>query len=490
MPPIQPIKATDTDDARRSKQNAAITRVNQLDGTATDIAAFASSANAAARNAAAARDQARQYAEGVTASTEEATEAAGVATAARVAAVTARNQAEAFRNETNEAKDQAAQSAVTAGEHRDEANEARDAAAISRGAAQVAAAAALLSATESEAERQEAEAAAARAEEAENSLLEWQGQWVTLKAYKVGDIARHDGTSYVCEEAHTAGVFLTDMADGKWSVFAQRGASGPGSGDMLEAVYDPQGIGLDAFARANHTGQQAITTVTGLQSALDGKSAVGHGHPIANITGLEAALDGKAPTSHGHAMSAITNLIATFDRLIPLGTVQPWLGRRDAIPDGWLPIDGQWLERSTVQAYFNWVSSRFEFVNEPDWWGHLHQRGRHSWGNGSTHFRMPDLNGMQEGSRRGLFLRGDGYGSVAPGHVWEDAIRNIWGEFSHAAWDKHGSGAFVQGSFRNGPAGIAQNNQANVNFDASRVVPTADENRPVSVAVCWITRVW
>lgn len=48
---------------------------------------------------------------------------------------------------------------------------------------------------------------------------------------------------------------------------------GGGSGDMLEATYDPQGIGGDAFARANHTGTQAIATVSGLQAALDGKAA-------------------------------------------------------------------------------------------------------------------------------------------------------------------------------------------------------------------------
>ena len=39
-------------------------------------------------------------------------------------------------------------------------------------------------------------------------------------------------------------------------------------GFMLQAVYDPQGIEDDAFDRANHTGEQAISTVTGLQTAL------------------------------------------------------------------------------------------------------------------------------------------------------------------------------------------------------------------------------
>lgn len=40
-------------------------------------------------------------------------------------------------------------------------------------------------------------------------------------------------------------------------------------GFMLQSVYDPQGKEADAFARANHTGEQAISTVTGLQTALN-----------------------------------------------------------------------------------------------------------------------------------------------------------------------------------------------------------------------------
>lgn len=41
------------------------------------------------------------------------------------------------------------------------------------------------------------------------------------------------------------------------------------NGDMLKSVYDPNNHETDAFARANHTGEQAISTVTGLQAALD-----------------------------------------------------------------------------------------------------------------------------------------------------------------------------------------------------------------------------
>jgi hypothetical protein len=52
--------------------------------------------------------------------------------------------------------------------------------------------------------------------------------------------------------------------------------------------------------RATHTGTQAISTVTGLQAALDGKAGAGHSHAVGDVTGLQALLDGKASATHGH----------------------------------------------------------------------------------------------------------------------------------------------------------------------------------------------
>lgn len=50
-----------------------------------------------------------------------------------------------------------------------------------------------------------------------------------------------------------------------------QGPAGSGNGDMEKIMYDPQLIEDDAFDRANHTGSQAISTVTNLQTTLDGK---------------------------------------------------------------------------------------------------------------------------------------------------------------------------------------------------------------------------
>lgn len=76
---------------------------------------------------------------------------------------------------------------------------------------------------------------------------------------------------------------------------------------------------VDATSRANHTGTQAISTVSGLQTALDGKAAATHGHAIADVTGLQTALDGKqaagsyAAASHGHVIGDVTGLQTALD---------------------------------------------------------------------------------------------------------------------------------------------------------------------------------
>lgn len=69
-----------------------------------------------------------------------------------------------------------------------------------------------------------------------------------------------------------------------------------------------------AIQRANHTGTQAISTVSGLQAALDSKQPVGsyaaasHGHAIGEVTGLQAALDAKAtPSDVTAAVAAVVD---------------------------------------------------------------------------------------------------------------------------------------------------------------------------------------
>jgi hypothetical protein len=71
-------------------------------------------------------------------------------------------------------------------------------------------------------------------------------------------------------------------------------------GFMEESVYDPQGKHADAFARANHTGTQAISTVTNLQTSLDAK---------ADAAATTAALAAKLALAGGVMTGPIENAI-------------------------------------------------------------------------------------------------------------------------------------------------------------------------------------
>lgn len=64
-----------------------------------------------------------------------------------------------------------------------------------------------------------------------DSGYEWQGPWVTSTAYILNDTVEHDGSGYVCIEAHTSGVFATDLSASKWEMYVEGGLN------LLMAIY-------------------------------------------------------------------------------------------------------------------------------------------------------------------------------------------------------------------------------------------------------------
>lgn len=67
------------------------------------------------------------------------------------------------------------------------------------------------------------------------TIPDWEGSWLTGTSYAVNDLVRQDGNVYICLIAHTAGTFSTDLAAAKWELFASKGDSGAGTGDLLAA---------------------------------------------------------------------------------------------------------------------------------------------------------------------------------------------------------------------------------------------------------------
>ena len=98
-------------------------------------------------------------------------------------------------------------------------------------------------------------------------------------------------------------------------------------------------------------------------------------------------------------------------------------------------------------------------------------------GDGSTTFNIPDY--------RGYFLRGKGGNSAADFATAQgDAIRNIAGKFDGNINDNNANktGPFYVFSTA-ATGGDGGGGGGCIGFDASRVVPTADENRPVNKAI-------
>jgi len=81
------------------------------------------------------------------------------------------------------------------------------------------------------------------------------------------------------------------------------------AGTGISKTYDDAANTL-TLAVGSHT--QAVSTITGLQTALDGKASSAHTHAVADVTGLDAALSGR-PTSNVSTTAgatAITNIVA------------------------------------------------------------------------------------------------------------------------------------------------------------------------------------
>lgn len=139
----------------------------------------------------------------------------------------------------------------------------------------------------------------------------------------------------------------------------------------------------------------------------------------------------------------------------------------DAPPDGTLVCNGAELSIAAYPELYDAIGTKYG-------------------GNGTTKFRLPDMEDR--------FPRFAG-GGLAVGEKQEDAIRNIWGTTGiegyslQAMWCATGDfrGAFTELS--TSPAYATQlstslvRNRNGISLDASRVVPTADENRPKAIAL-------
>lgn len=87
-----------------------------------------------------------------------------------------------------------------------------------------------------------------------------------------------------------------------WEYLGPSNAGG-GDADTLNGQ-----AGTYYLSRANHTGSQAISTITGLQATLDGKAASTHVHGSADITDFNSAVDARVALVVDAAPAALDTL--------------------------------------------------------------------------------------------------------------------------------------------------------------------------------------
>lgn len=142
---------------------------------------------------------------------------------------------------------------------------------------------------------------------------------------------------------------------------------------------------------------------------------------------------------------------------VPPGTIIAFAGNK--VPDGYLPCDGSELEVSKYPQLFEAIGTIYG-------------------GNASSRFRLPDF--------RGMFLRGVGPNAPPLGQRQGDAIRNItgsWGSGRSNGARAYGGAVQEKPEGRHFNVGYSPNQSNSFSFDASRVVPVANENRPVNYSV-------
>lgn len=115
-----------------------------------------------------------------------------------------------------------------------------------------------------------------------------------------------------------------------------------GAGDMIQAMYDPQMIQADAFARANHTGTQPASTITGLAAvATSGSYADLSNKPtsLAPRSSSAATAVTLTPNADNFDIVSVTAQAGALTVASPVGT----------------PLDGQQLtvrvrDNGTIRA--------------------------------------------------------------------------------------------------------------------------------------------
>lgn len=172
----------------------------------------------------------------------------------------------------------------------------------------------------------------------------------------------------------------------------------------------------------------------------------------------------------GPSMNGVMNYgVGDFHLRDSRAYIQPY----EVVADGQLLNRADWPE---LWAYAQMLSP----IADADWLADPAKRGKYSLGNGTTTFRVPDRNGVQTGSIKELFCRGDGGNPTNDGMVYNAAAPNILAYTPHTVLTAASTkgqvatdGSFTSTTSTSGvwPTSGGEGLYANIRFDASQSSP-------------------
>lgn len=245
-------------------------------------------------------------------------------------------------------------------------------------------------------------------------------------------------------------------------------------GDIVKTIFDNNSQNMLNLREGIE--QRVINSINDLSALKDMLAAQAGGALDAKIQELNSKIDNAVNKSN----TALTDLLSAVEQAktsaiqaiedktrvieeykVPIGTIIAMSS--DYIPAGYLLCNGSAVNRQTYSLLFAKIGTTY------------------GEGDGTNTFNLPDL--------RGKFVRGLGGNSDLLGKTQGDAIRNIQGEVDIC----HGDNNVTNGVFRdNGRKSRGRDGNEwyshSVIFDASTVVPTANENRPLNMAMNYLIK--
>ncbi|WP_148800571.1 tail fiber protein [Campylobacter concisus] len=182
---------------------------------------------------------------------------------------------------------------------------------------------------------------------------------------------------------------------------------------------------------------------------------------VPSITSLEAIFQKITDKIDAYTKAESDDKFALkteLQKAIPVGSYLLYSSNSNT-PDGFLRCDGSALDKTAYAALFSVVG--------------------YTYGRSGDKFLLPNF-------ADGKFMRGIGGNAAALGTAQGDAIRNITGSIvtrSNTDGNIQAQGAFGGEVNSSWWAQMTRGSGTNINFDASRIVPTANENRPYNMAV-------